>query len=883
MRIHRTLLLILLVAMCGCQRTTPRFSVGVSQCSMDSWREKFIDEIRTTALLTDSVSVTVTSANDDDEEQRRQIEQFIADGVDLLVVSPNQISSISDAIDNAYDQGIPVILYDRKSGSDKYTAFIGCDNHQIGLVMGSYVAQRLGGRGRVAEIRGLEGSSPAIERHRGFMEALSEYKGIELVASESGDWKRESGARAMRKILSDVGKVDYVFAHNDRMSVGARDVAGADGCLFAGVDGLATDSGGLELVRDGVLDASYLYPTKGDEVIKLAMRILTGRGFERENMLQTSIVTRENAELSLMEARDAELQRANLGLLHKQVDWFMSKMRTQRILTVAFSVIVALLMAIVIIIYRNLIDKARMNERLRQLNEQVIAQTHSRLVFFTNISHELRTPLTLIIDPVNQMMADTAIRGRSRELLDLIKRNAIQLQQLVTTILDFRKIQNGKMPLCLESIDLAADIRQWVTDFGPTADRKRVSLHMDATAFTRATVTTDREKLSRIVFNLTSNALKYTQAGGHVYVTLADVGADRYLISVRDTGKGISADDCAHVFDRFFQASGSLAGTGVGLAVVKSYSELLQGTAVVRSEEGHGAEFIVEFPCVVSGEGQPATPMLYQNAVKESSDDVRMPPELLPGTVLVIDDNDDVRQYMRAILRPHYEVIEAPDGEQGLDVARREVPDVVVSDVMMPGINGLEVCRRLKENVATSHIPVILLTAKVMNNQRAEGYECGADSYITKPFDTRVLIARINNMLRQRALLRERFASGKTEEGAQADDHDDPRERTFMQQLRHVIDDNLHDSEFTVEQMGAEMGLSRVQLYRKVKALTGTSVVDLLRRARLAKAHQTLPTTHRTIAEVAYDVGFTSPSYFAKCFKDEYGVTPGDLLNGKTA
>ena len=884
MKILTVLTLLMALAMTlltsSCQRTTPKFSVGVSQCSMDSWREKFIDELRTTALLTDSMKVTVRSANDDDEEQRRQIEQFVAEGVDLLVVSPNQMTSVADAIDAAYDRGIPVILYDRKSGSDKYTSFVGCDNHQIGQAMGSYIAQRLGGRGRVAEIRGLDGSSPAVERHRGLQEALGAYPDIELVASESGDWKRESGARAMRKILDDVGSVDYVFAHNDRMAMGARDVAGGGCCLFAGVDGLATDSGGLALVMDGLLDASYLYPTKGDEVVCLAMKILTDRPFERENMLQTSIVTHENAELSLMEARDAELQRANLGLLHHQVDWYMSKMRTQRVLTMALVVILALLMAIVIIIYRNLIDKARMNERLRQLNEQVIAQTHSRLVFFTNISHELRTPLTLIIDPVEQMMHDAAIRGRSRELLDLIKRNAVQLQQLVSTILDFRKIQNGKMPLNLESVDLTADLRQWVTDFGPTADRKRINLHMDATAFSRPTVVTDREKLSRIVFNLMSNALKYTPVGGDVFVSLADSADGRFQISVRDTGKGISADDCARVFDRFFQASGSQAGTGVGLAVVKSYSELLQGTATVKSEEGHGAEFTVEFPRAVTEEGRPEIPMLYEGAVGETSDDVRMPPELLPGTVLVIDDNEDVRQYMRTILHPHYEVLEAADGEQGLAVARREVPDVVVTDVMMPGMDGMEVCRTLKRNVATSHIPVILLTAKVMDEQRAEGYECGADSYITKPFNSRVLIARIDNMLRQRALLRERFAGAESKE-ADAAAEDDPRERTFMQQLRHVIDENLSDSDFSVEQLGAEMGLSRVQLYRKVKALTGTPVVDLVRRARLAKAHQMLPTTHRTIAEVAYDVGFTSPSYFAKCFKDEYGVSPGDLVGVK--
>lgn len=903
MRSRLLLLLLALVALLtGCNRMPRKFVVGVSQCSMDSWRDKFNDELRTSALLSDSLTVIFQSANDDAAEQKRQLDQFIEQKVDLIVVSPVQLSSISQSLDEAHEHGIPVILYDRKADSDKYTAFVGCDNALIGQAMGSYIAQRLGGHGRVAEIRGLEGSSPAIERHRGFEAALKDYPGIELVASEAGDWKLTSGGQAMRQILGRTRDVDYVFAHNDRMAQGAREVMLAENpgsrCLFSGVDGLATENGGLVLVRDGVLDASYLYPTSGNEVADLALRILTGKPYEREINLQTTIVTRENVELSLMEARDAERQRANLGVLHQQVDSYVAHLQSQRVITVILVAFLVLLVALVVVVYRNLLNTSRLNhlldernERLRQLNEQVIAQAHSRLVFFTNVSHELRTPLTLIIDPVAQMEADTTIRGHSRELLALIKRNAIQLQQLVTTILDFRKIQNGKMTLSLAETDMVGRLRQWVDDFGPSAQRKRTTLHLDTDAFTAPTVVTDADKLSHIVFNLMSNALKYTPMGGDVFITLTSTD-ERFQISVRDTGKGIAPDAIPKVFERFFQANGSQAGTGVGLAVVKTYSELLQGTASVVSGDGRGAEFIVDLPLRIT-DPAPANPqMLYDGATAASASDadrqaadakvdpntniLLTPQYALPtdhATVLVIDDSDDIRTYLRTVLQPHYEVLEAADGECGLDVARSEVPDVILCDVMMPGIDGLEVCRTLKRNVATSHIPVIMLTAKALDSQRAEGYGCGADSYITKPFESGLLIARIGNLLRQRALLREKYASKQPDA-----EQDDPGERTFMQQLRHVIDSNMGDSEFSVEQLGAEMGLSRVQLYRKVKALTGTSAVDLLRRARLAKAHSLLQTTHRTIAEVAYDVGFSSPSYFAKCFKDEYGLTPGEML-----
>ena len=890
------LLLTVLLCLTACRDRQKPFVVGVSQCSIDNWREKFNGELRTAALLNDSIEVLLESANDDDQQQISQINKFIDQGVDLLIVSPNQLRTISEAVDRAYDRGIPVILYDRKASSEKYTAFIGCDNHQIGYTMGTYIAQRLGGQGRVVEVRGLAGSSPALERHKGFTEALAAYPGITLVASEAGDWKTESGSKAMRKILATSHDFDYVFAHNDRMAEGARQEAERQGLKgrfrYTGVDALATDGGGLELVLDGTLDASYLYPTKGDEVLDLALRILKHEPYQRENFLQTSIVTRENAELSLMEAKDAEQQRHHLGELHQQVDSYVSQYRQQRVLLTGLVVILLLLIALVVVIYRNLVTKARLNhqldesnEKLRQLNRQVIEQTHSRLVFFTNISHELRTPLTLIIDPVNQMLTDTSIRGRSRELLELIRRNAAALQQLVSTILDIRKIQNGKMALSPSRFDLAATLRQWVADFGPTAERKHITLSVDTSAFTALDATTDEEKLARIVFNLMSNALKYTPEGGSVVVALASTDtAGGFRLSVSDTGKGIAAEDCPHVFERFFQAEGAQAGTGVGLAVVKSYAELLGGTASVSSTPGKGTVFTVDIgpsPALPCREGEESADTPLQISSQENNTNSALSPRVREGeelscTLLVIDDNDDIRQYIRTILSDRCLVLEAPDGERGLAIARSEVPDIILCDIMMPGIDGLEVCRRLKQSVATSHIPVVLLTAKALDEQRAEGYQCGADSYITKPFSSDVLVARIANLTAQRAQLARHYAAQQAPE-TPAPASQDPREQTFMQQLTAVIDAHLADSDFGVEEIGQEIGLSRVQLYRKVKALTGTSVVDLLRRQRLLRARHLLQTTHRTISEVAYDCGFSSPSYFSKCFKEEFGCKPGEV------
>ena len=248
-------------------------------------------------------------------------------------------------------------------------------------------------------------------------------------------------------------------------------------------------------------------------------------------------------------------------------------------------------------------------------------------------------------------------------------------------------------------------------------------------------------------------------------------------------------------------------------------------------------------------------------------------------TVLVIDDNTDIRQYERTLLQDEYIVLEAADGKEGLAVALKEVPDLVICDVMMPVMDGLEFTKQLKTNTATSHIPVIMLTAKNLEEHRAEGYEHGADSYITKPFHSKVLLARIENLLRQRQLLKNLYQGSKEAEKEISEAHLEDRDRQFLKQLQAIIQKNLSDSEFGVEDMGQQIGLSRVQLYRKVKAMTGSSVVDLLRKARLAKARRLLETRSMSVSEVAYEVGFSAPSYFTKCFKEEYGMLPGDVGN----
>ena len=928
--LHLIIYMAFLVLLASCTRQPKKYVIGVSQCSEDIWRDKLNDELKMGEYLNDSLIVKLASSNDDNVLQNKQVNQFVDEGVDLLIISPNQLSAISKAVERAFDKGIPVILYDRKTNSDKYTAFIGCDNYTIGNSMGKFIAQQLNGKGRVVEICGLDGSSPALERHRGFMDAIKPYPGIQVVASEGGNWKEEGGIQAMKRILKKTHDFDYVFAHNDRLAWGAYVAARQMGLernyKYTGVDGMATEGGGLELVRDGIFEASYLYPTKGDEVIALAMKILKHQPYNRDNYLSTSIITKANAELTLMEARDAERQARNLKTLHKQVDQYLADYNSQKVMLIGLGLFLFVCIVAAAMIFRSYVVKAKLNEalaktngelkrvngelevkngELKRLNEEVLELTHSRLVFFTNISHELRTPLTLIADPVEMLLEDSGIKGKSRELLKMVKRNAIALQQLVSSILDFRKIQNGKMDLKLYRFDIVKTLTVWVGDFQLTAERKQIKLHLDIAAFKGShEVVADKEKIARVIFNLLSNALKYTPAGGDIFVSLKDEG-EKLRLDVRDTGKGIEKEETDKIFERFFQAKGAASGTGIGLALVKSFVELHHGEVWVESELGKGSDFIVEIPreqvdksLVIHMEDEDVDNSVSnsnsdnKNVVNESvlqyiDDGVRkcgkvqqlVSENTNKPTVLVIDDNNDIRQYEHTLLQDDYIVMEAVDGKEGLEIAKKEVPDLVICDVMMPVMDGLEFTEQLKTNKATSHIPVIMLTAKNLEEHRAEGYEHGADSYITKPFHSKVLLARIENLLKQRKLLKRLFQDSKEAEQEIAESHLEDRDKQFLKQLHSIIQKNLSDSEFGVEDIGKQIGLSRVQLYRKVKAMTGSSVVDLLRKARLAKAKRLLESRSMSVSEVAYDVGFSAPSYFTKCFKDEFGMLPGDVGN----
>ena len=911
------------LGMVACHQDVPHFRIGVAQCSDDSWRHKMNDEILREAMFYDGVAVEIRSAGDDNRKQAEDVRYFMDKGVDLLIISANEAAPMTPVVEEAYRKGIPVILIDRKILSDKYTAYIGADNYEIGRAVGNYIASSLRGKGNVVELTGLGGSTPAMERHQGFMAAISNFPDIKLIDKADAAWESGPAEVEMDSMLCRHPKIDAVYAHNDRIAPGAYRAAKKVGrekeMLFVGIDALPGKGNGLELVLDSVLNATFIYPTNGDKVMQLAMNILEKKPYPRETVMNTAVVDHTNAHvMQLQTTHIAELDQ-KIETLNGRIGGYLSRVATQQVVMYGGLVILLLVAGLLLVVYKSLRSKNRLNrelseqkkqleeqrdkleeqrdkleeqrDQLIQLSHQLEEATHAKLVFFTNISHDFRTPLTLVADPVEHLLADKTLNGDQHRMLMLIQRNVNILLRLVNQILDFRKYENGMMEYTPIPIDILSSFEGWNESFLAAARKKHIHFSFDKMADTDYHTLADVEKLERIYFNLLSNAFKFTPENGKVTVRLSPLTKEdgRWIrFTVANTGSMISVEHIRNIFDRFYRIDMHHAGSGIGLALVKAFVELHKGTISVESDEKQGTIFTVDLPmqtCEVtvsvdsplsSSIGASVSSALNNAQVAEEEETERDYDSSKPS-VLIIDDNADIRSYVHSLLHADYTVIEAVDGSEGIRKAMKYVPDLIISDVMMPGIDGIECCRRLKSELQTCHIPVILLTACSLDEQRIQGYDGGADSYISKPFSSQLLLARVRNLIDSHRRLKQFFGDGQTLAKEDVCDMD----KNFVEKFKSLLDAKLGDSNLNVEDLGKDMGLSRVQLYRKIKSLTNYSPNELLRIARLKKAASLLASSDMTVAEIGYEVGFSSPSYFTKCYKEQFGESPTDFLKRK--
>ncbi len=508
--------------------------------------------------------------------------------------------------------------------------------------------------------------------------------------------------------------------------------------------------------------------------------------------------------------------------------------------------------------------------------------------FFTNISHEFRTPLSLILGPVKQI-AESTRDGKLRDELQMVQRNARRLLRLVNQLLDIAKLESGSMQLRAAPMDVVPFLKEVTQSFSPHADRKRITLQLTAPE-AGISVYLDREQAEKIIMNLLSNAFAFTPEGGRI-----DVAAERahgmLKITVADTGIGIATTSLPRIFDRFYQVSSGHPrtgqGTGVGLSLTRDLVMLHKGTIAVESEEGRGTTFTVTLPLgsehllpeeisdapTTMVDGTATAPELSDTVLLANTpyDPARARIKDKPS-LLIVEDNHDVRTYVASTLDHDFRVIQSVDGEEGISACLQHLPDLVVCDVMMPRMDGMELCSRIKADERTCHIPIILLTAKATMRDRIEGLETGADAYITKPFEPEELLATIRNLLAQRSRLHEQYA--KRGLGALDNSALVSADRRFLARVEEAIARDLSNQSLHVESLAEMVGVSRSVLHRKIVSLTGQPPVELIRRFRLARAAELIIRRSGNMAEVAFEVGFTNPSYFSECFKRQYGVPP---------
>lgn len=876
-----------------------RFLIGISQCSDDNWRRKMNEELQREAAINHCVELEIRSANDNDQTQIDDIDYFIRQKVDLIIVAPNTTKAISPAIKRALDSHIPIILVDRSIDSEDPTAYIGANNFEIGEMVGEYVASRLEHKGKVFEVTGLKESSPAKERHRGFVQVLSDESGIELSKVVHCDWTYPSARRMAESLAPEMLEADLVFAHNDPMALGIQSVLDSiqpgNDVLIVGVDALPGPNMGAQWVKDKKLDASFIYPTRGDLVMETALKILRKEPYSKNIILPTALVDASNANILLMQAREIDTQTEKMMRLNELVDTFWDRYSIQKMFLIACIIIIVLFIILLIVVLRSYHAKvrtaellARQTKELERQREEVKAATSAKLSFFTSVSHDFRTPLTLISDPIRILKKSGNISEAERSILNIAHKNVHILLRLINQILDIRKFDSGKLKLNVVNANLRDCITDWTNSFQQVAQSRHIHLSLDC-GEGNWNVAFDPEKMERIVFNLLSNAIKFTPENGKIHVRLSQETSS-FVLQVTDSGTGIKKEDVQKIFDTYYQTDSSQKqnSSGIGLSLVKVFVELHGGTISVDSEYGKGSEFTCRFPLRQIDNEAPVekSQLISTETINEelASSDTQKIDEIINETtmengkpiLLIIDDNSDMRTYIHTILQPDYNIIEAANGKQGVALANKYLPDIVICDMMMPVMDGLECCHILKSEMRTSHIPVLMLTACSFDEQRVASYENGADGFIGKPFDSQVLCSRIHSLLDNRKRIKDFLSESQpseteTDNAKAVSDID----KDFILQFKQIVQEQIADNNLSVETIGGQMGLSRVQLYRKVKSLTNYSPVELIRIIRLKKAQMLLSTEKKlTVAEVSYRVGFSSPSYFTKCYKEYFNESP---------
>lgn len=841
-----------------------------------------VNDMRIEASNYDDVEIMIRDAHNDNDTQIAQIRELISKEVDVLVISPYQSGPITAVAEEAYRAGIPTIITDRKVDTELYTTFVGANNYEIGLAAGRYALNYLPRNAKILEIWGLRQTSPAQERHKGFVDALNGRHDICFLSIE-GEWLKDT-ARHLLDGLSSPGEIDFVYAHNDMMAIAAREffmaldsVKGA-ALPIIGVDAVA--GAGLDAVEDGRINSSFLYPTGGEQVVRAAMRIIRGEPVEKFIPLSTAPVNAESAHTLLLQADQLKSYKQRIEAQRSRIDGLSDRFQFLR--GSLFLITILMIAFIVLSVYTYLINRKmrQTNRKLIALNAEIEEVTAQKLQLFTNVSHEVRTPLTLILLPLERLLSVLADSPYTNDLI-LMRKNANRLLRVINQVLDFSKDDERLERLEVREIDLLRFVAEVKSYFDSMASVRAISYSLDSLV-SQCRVWVDMDMLEKVLFNLLSNAFKFTPEGGVISICIAD-DADWVYISVSDTGCGINKRNLSRLFDRFYTEDASM-GTGIGLHLTKEYIVKLGGKIEVESQQGKGSTFKLSLR-----KGREhfsdndimdtsVSHLAYDASILDNSKTANMLGQKYDYTVLVVEDDDDVRNMLIDELGATFNVKSAANGVEALRILDEEEVSLVMSDVMMPAMNGFELCSAIKSSLPISHVPVILLTALTDERQRMYGLSGGADDYIQKPFNIDFVKMRIITLLRERKRLYDSLLKSLDDSASSCQDRLEGLDNAFLRRLVSCIEQVYTDPEYNVERLSDSLGLSRGHLHRKIKELTGTTPVEFIRNYRLRKATELLRRGDLTVSEVAYKTGFSSPAYFTKCFKAVYNVTPTEYL-----
>ena len=876
-------------------------SIGFSQSvSNDNWRISMNHAMEVEAALHPEVNLTIYNANRQAKKQIQDIEKFIAKKVNVIIISPFESDSIVPAIEKAKANGIPVIIVDRKANTSNYTAYLGADNTEVGRLAGKHIVSLSNGTANVVEIYGNLKTSPGLERSLGFHQIVKQFPGIKVFSIDSDDFGHPKPN--FIKLLDSLPKVDYVYSFNDDIAYNAYKIAKTkrleNKIKFIGVDGLNGPYGGIQLVQDGILESTILYPTGGSEAIKLALRIANKEIVPKNNKLNTLLIDALNADIMSNQFDKITIQQSDIeqqqSIIRKQEDKYSSQSTLLKLLFSLF--IVTLGLAIFSIYSRITISrkkkeleetnkkiKSQRNE-IKKFSEELKKRNEARLNFFMGLSHEFKTPLTLILSSVESLSSELKNKGISvNKEISLMYNNSIRLLRLINQLLDYRKAEDKKFVLRASKTNILDFSKSIISDFEREAQKRNIDFTL-TTNNPELDVYIDCNLMDKVYFNLLSNAFKFTPDKGKISVSIKEDKPNKLVkIYFKDSGIGIPVNELKEVFNAFYQGSNNYRNSsGIGLHLSKSFIELHRGRIEITSK--NGTEFIITLR--LGKEHLEEKEILNDSVLSyvhhsdylDSEDIQSIEPKNTEDkySILYIEDNRELLDFVSLKLSTEYSIYTS-DGTNSIERALELIPDIIICDLNLPGKNGFEICEILKKDLRTSHIPVIILTASDDPESYSKALESGADIFLTKPFNLKSLSQSIKSLLFNREKLRFYYSNNifkipNNDEGSFG-----TSEQDFLRKLNELIAANIDKSLYTVEDLAKDLTISRVQLYRKVKAILGISVSDHINNIRLEKSKELLLNSNQNISEIAYSVGFSSPNYFSTSFKNKYGVSPKEF------